>query len=430
MGEDDTYTVWGFGRAGQRLQPERRPDRVAGERSGARHAGPQPRRQLHLHPRRRTTSARTASSTAPPTRWRLSGEATVSLTVWGMDDPIELIAPGPQTTAEDTSLTFSAANGNAITIVDIESPRVLVALLVQDGILTLQNTAGLEFPYPDSVNNSHVDHLLRRQPGRGERRPGRAGLHAQPELQRPDLLQRHGPGRDLHLLPRAGLRQTLPITVTPVNDARLRRRLLRVVRGLDLTVYGYGRPGQRLRRGVGHALGGPGERSGARHADPQPQRQLHLHARPELQRPGQLHLPRHRLRRPQRGGHRLAQRSGRWTIPIQVAVPGPQTIAEDTSLTFSAANGNAITITDIESPRGAGGPVRAGRHPDPAEHRRAGVPRPGEHQQQPVDHLLRRQPGRGERRPGRAGLHARLRTSTARSTSTSWSATRSSFPSP
>ena len=84
----------------------------------------------------------------------LSDVATVSLTVWGMDDPIELAAPGPQTTAEDTPLTFSAANGNAITMTDIESPRVLVALLVQDGILTLPSTAGLEFPYPESTNNS------------------------------------------------------------------------------------------------------------------------------------------------------------------------------------------------------------------------------------------------------------------------------------
>ena len=73
--------------------------------------------------------------------------ATVSLTVWEMDDPIELSPPA----ADDrrgTPLTFSSANGNAITVTDIESPRVLVALLVQNGILTLPSTAGWNFPIP------------------------------------------------------------------------------------------------------------------------------------------------------------------------------------------------------------------------------------------------------------------------------------------
>src|SRR5262249_43412721 len=75
----------------------------------------------------------------------LSAEATVTLPVWAWDAPIQLSAPGPQTVAEDTPLTFSAANGTAITVTDLDYPRVLVALLVQDGILTLSGTAGLEF---------------------------------------------------------------------------------------------------------------------------------------------------------------------------------------------------------------------------------------------------------------------------------------------
>src|SRR5262249_48429351 len=72
----------------------------------------------------------------------LSSVATVSLNIIPMDDPTTLTVPGPQTTLEDTPLTFSAATGNAIVVIDPESPRVLVSLLVSDGILTLPTTAG------------------------------------------------------------------------------------------------------------------------------------------------------------------------------------------------------------------------------------------------------------------------------------------------
>src|SRR5262249_14540092 len=82
-----------------------------------------------------------------------SAPATVSLTIWPMDDHIQVTAPGQQTLAEDTSVTFSTANGNAITVIDIESPPVLVALTTNNGILTLPNTAGLVF-YPGYPNNS------------------------------------------------------------------------------------------------------------------------------------------------------------------------------------------------------------------------------------------------------------------------------------
>src|SRR5439155_24726742 len=74
----------------------------------------------------------------------LSAPATVSLNVVPVDDPTQVTAPGPQTIAEDTSLTFSTANGKAITITDIESPPLLVVLLAQNGILSLPNAAGLD----------------------------------------------------------------------------------------------------------------------------------------------------------------------------------------------------------------------------------------------------------------------------------------------
>lgn len=81
----------------------------------------------------------------------VSGETIVTLFVWGMNDPIQLGAPGPRTTAEDTPLTFSTAGGSAITVADVDNRLVMVSLLVNggasNGILTLPSTAGLLFPY-------------------------------------------------------------------------------------------------------------------------------------------------------------------------------------------------------------------------------------------------------------------------------------------
>ena len=45
-------------------------------------------------------------------------------------------------TPEDTPLVFSAANGNGFSVSDVDSLRIVVGLLVQDGILTLPSTAG------------------------------------------------------------------------------------------------------------------------------------------------------------------------------------------------------------------------------------------------------------------------------------------------
>ena len=58
----------------------------------------------------------------------LWSEATVALTILEMDDRIQVAVPGPQTTAEETPITFGSAFGNAITVIDPENPRVLVDL--------------------------------------------------------------------------------------------------------------------------------------------------------------------------------------------------------------------------------------------------------------------------------------------------------------
>ena len=189
-----------------------------------------------------------------------------------MDDPIQVAVPGPQTIAEDTSLTFSAANGNAFTVIDIESPRVLVALLVQDGILTLPSTAGLEFPDPESINNSPSITFYADNPA--EANAALDGLIFTPnaELQRPGLSRRLGPGHDLRLPTRWTRSPTCRSPSPPVNDAPVavddiyaaeagvpfwrhaRRRRQRP-----------GRADERPGRGLGFALRGARERPGARH---------------------------------------------------------------------------------------------------------------------------------------------------------------------
>ena len=83
----------------------------------------------------------------------LSNVATVTITITPVEDPIQVIVPGTQSTVEDTPLTFSTANGNAITIIDPDSPRVLVNMSAF-GTLSLATTEGLEFPYPDAAANN------------------------------------------------------------------------------------------------------------------------------------------------------------------------------------------------------------------------------------------------------------------------------------
>ncbi|MGB3136310.1 MAG: VCBS domain-containing protein, partial [Nodosilinea sp.] len=70
-----------------------------------------------------------------------------TITVIAVDDPPVNTVPGPQTFSEDTSRTFSAANGNAISISDPDAGNqpVQVTLSVTNGVLTLATLAGLSF---------------------------------------------------------------------------------------------------------------------------------------------------------------------------------------------------------------------------------------------------------------------------------------------
>lgn len=73
------------------------------------------------------------------------------------DAPINTV-PGPQTTAEDTPLTFSASNGNQIAISDIDAGdnSVKVVITATNGTITLDTLSGLSFEKGDGTDDDSV----------------------------------------------------------------------------------------------------------------------------------------------------------------------------------------------------------------------------------------------------------------------------------
>src|SRR6185436_15641656 len=77
----------------------------------------------------------------------LSDTDTVAITVGAVNDsPINSV-PAAQSTSEDTSLVFSTANGNLISVGDLDagSGSLQVTLSVANGVLNLSGTGGLTF---------------------------------------------------------------------------------------------------------------------------------------------------------------------------------------------------------------------------------------------------------------------------------------------
>ncbi len=72
-------------------------------------------------------------------------DATVNITVNPVNDAPVNAVPGIQSTSENAALVFSSANGNQISISDVDagSNSVQVTLTATDGTLSLGNTAGL-----------------------------------------------------------------------------------------------------------------------------------------------------------------------------------------------------------------------------------------------------------------------------------------------
>ena len=259
--------------------------------------------------------------------------------------------PGPQTTAEDTPLTFGSATGNAITITDIENPRVVVALLVTDGILTLRSTAGLEFPYPDSVNNSKSITFIADSPAEANAALEGLVYTPAPDQHGPFLLGVQASDLTSPSYPTDSDWADVAITVTPVPDAPIAaddaytahedNTLAIIAPGVltnDSDPDG-GSISLTLVSGPAHGTVAL-DPSGYFVYTPAPD----------------YHGPDSFTYRLTNGGGLSDDATVSLTVVpfedmIQVAVPGPQTVVEDGSLTFSAAAGTAITITDPDSPR-------------------------------------------------------------------------------
>jgi len=84
------------------------------------------------------------------------GLATRDVTVTAVSDAPVPSVPGAQTTLEDTNIVFSAANGNAITLSDVDANGGVseVTLSVTRGTLTLSSTTGLSFTAGNGTANS------------------------------------------------------------------------------------------------------------------------------------------------------------------------------------------------------------------------------------------------------------------------------------
>ena len=68
---------------------------------------------------------------------------TVSVTVTPVNDAPVATTPAAQTGAEDTPIVFSAANGNAISVADVDSPSLTTTISSTNGVLHLASTAGV-----------------------------------------------------------------------------------------------------------------------------------------------------------------------------------------------------------------------------------------------------------------------------------------------
>ncbi|HEX8890651.1 MAG TPA: Calx-beta domain-containing protein, partial [Pyrinomonadaceae bacterium] len=91
-----------------------------------------------------------------------SGTVQFTITVNSVNDAPVNSVPGPQSTARNTDLVFSTANGNLISISDIDAGanQVKVTLAATNGTLTLSGTTGLTFTPANSSNDGVNDATL------------------------------------------------------------------------------------------------------------------------------------------------------------------------------------------------------------------------------------------------------------------------------
>ena len=89
------------------------------------------------------------------TQGTVSGTASVTVAAGPNDPPVNTV-PGAQTVPEDSTLIFSAGNGNAISIADPDAGTadVLVQLTGTNGAISLGQTTGLHFSAGDGTSDA------------------------------------------------------------------------------------------------------------------------------------------------------------------------------------------------------------------------------------------------------------------------------------
>ncbi len=85
-----------------------------------------------------------------------SDSDTINITVNAVNDAPVNTVPGPQTTNEDTTLVFSSAGGNRISISDIDAAGnpLQVTLTAANGTISLSQLTGLSFTTGDGVGDA------------------------------------------------------------------------------------------------------------------------------------------------------------------------------------------------------------------------------------------------------------------------------------
>jgi hypothetical protein len=113
----------------------------------------------------------------------LGDSDTINVTVNAVNDAPIITVPGTtQSTNEDTSLVFSAGNGNPISITDVDATTLRVTLSITNGTLTLSGLTGLTFIA--WRRDGRRDHDVHRHAGGHQRRAGGDGVQPRGQLQR------------------------------------------------------------------------------------------------------------------------------------------------------------------------------------------------------------------------------------------------------
>ncbi len=94
----------------------------------------------------------TDSGSGTPPNVNQSAPISFTITVNGANDGPVNTVPGPQSTNQNTPLTFSSGNGNQISVADPDAGAntIQVTLTATNGTLTLSGTSGLSFSFTDA----------------------------------------------------------------------------------------------------------------------------------------------------------------------------------------------------------------------------------------------------------------------------------------